>query len=160
LHSRGRFVLAQEALRMAAPQIWAGTAVLLVAICAAAVGQSPPSLSTMPSAIVPVSREEGKKNPDEDKNPDDKEKKNGEGKENGDKDKDKEKEAPTWYSVHGQGTVVGQGNWLFHSPYQGPNSFLSRRITARRRRRRCTSPGGFGAAAKSFSTRKWRGASA
>jgi high affinity Mn2+ porin len=29
-----------------------------------------------------------------------------------------------WYSIHGQGTVVGQGNWKFTSPYQGANSFL------------------------------------
>ncbi len=30
-----------------------------------------------------------------------------------------------WYSVHGQGTVVGQGNWKFRSPYEGPNSLPS-----------------------------------
>ena len=31
---------------------------------------------------------------------------------------------PTWYSVHGQATVVSQGNWPFRSPYFGPNSLL------------------------------------
>ena len=30
-----------------------------------------------------------------------------------------------WYSIHGQGTVVSQGNWKFRSPYTGPNSLLS-----------------------------------
>jgi high affinity Mn2+ porin len=29
-----------------------------------------------------------------------------------------------WYSIHGQATVVAQGNWKFTSPYVGPNSFL------------------------------------
>jgi high affinity Mn2+ porin len=33
-------------------------------------------------------------------------------------------ERPPWYSIHGQATVIGQGNWMFHSPYQGPNSFV------------------------------------
>jgi high affinity Mn2+ porin len=40
-----------------------------------------------------------------------------------DKDKDKD-ETPKWYSVHGQGTVVSQGSWKFHSPYIGEHSFL------------------------------------
>ncbi len=39
-------------------------------------------------------------------------------------DKGKEPAAEPWYSVHGQGTVVSQGNWKFRSPYEGPNSFL------------------------------------
>ncbi|MBI3411290.1 MAG: carbohydrate porin [Planctomycetes bacterium] len=57
--------------------------------------------------------------------------KNGDGKEpdkekNGDdKEKDKEDEGPKWYSVHGQATTVTQGNWPFHSPYSGANSFQS-----------------------------------
>ena len=29
-----------------------------------------------------------------------------------------------WFSVHGQATVVSQGNWKFPSPYIGPNSLL------------------------------------
>jgi high affinity Mn2+ porin len=35
-------------------------------------------------------------------------------------------EAPKdeWYSIHGQATVVSQGNWKFRSPYVGPNSLL------------------------------------
>jgi high affinity Mn2+ porin len=35
-----------------------------------------------------------------------------------------EKPAP-WWSAHVQGTVVSQGDWPFHSPYQGQNSFQS-----------------------------------
>ncbi len=42
-----------------------------------------------------------------------------------DKDKDKQKSEPTWYSVHGQATVVSQGNWKFKSPYSGSRSFQS-----------------------------------
>src|SRR5262249_13128986 len=48
----------------------------------------------------------------------------------GDKDKKEEKEES--YSVHGQATVVSQGNWKFRSPYEGPNSLpplLSYRTT-------------------------------
>ena len=44
--------------------------------------------------------------------------------ENGDKEKDKVKDEPSWYGAHMQGTIVGQGNWRFRSPYQGPNSLL------------------------------------
>jgi high affinity Mn2+ porin len=29
-----------------------------------------------------------------------------------------------WYSIYGQGTLIGQGNWKFRSPYEGPNSLL------------------------------------
>ena len=58
---------------------------------------------------------------------DDNSKKNGEDKDgekkNGDEKKD---DAPTWYSVHAQATTVTQGNFLFHSPYTGTNSFLSK----------------------------------
>jgi high affinity Mn2+ porin len=39
------------------------------------------------------------------------------------KEEEKEKQS-TWWSAHVQGTVIGQGNWMFHSPYQGPNSFV------------------------------------
>jgi high affinity Mn2+ porin len=35
-----------------------------------------------------------------------------------------EPEKDEWYSIHGQATVVSQGNWKFRSPYEGPNSFL------------------------------------
>jgi high affinity Mn2+ porin len=54
----------------------------------------------------------------DEKNPADKDKE--------EKQDNKEDEEPkdTWYSVHGQGTVVSQGNWKFHSPYIGRNSFL------------------------------------
>jgi high affinity Mn2+ porin len=42
------------------------------------------------------------------------------------KGKDEEKEKPPpWYSAHGQTTVISQGNWVFHSPYSGQNSFQS-----------------------------------
>src|SRR5438128_2075271 len=40
---------------------------------------------------------------------------------------DKKDEEVTWYSVHGQATIISQGNWLFRSPYTGTNSFLSKR---------------------------------
>ncbi|MBI1831995.1 MAG: carbohydrate porin [Planctomycetes bacterium] len=42
---------------------------------------------------------------------------------------DKNEEA-TNYSVHGQTTIVSQGNWLFRSPYSGANSFQSRQDLA------------------------------
>src|SRR5438552_2802638 len=48
---------------------------------------------------------------------------NGNGKKNGD---DKKDEEATWYSVHGQATIVSQGHWLFTSPYTGTNSFPSK----------------------------------
>ena len=35
-----------------------------------------------------------------------------------------ESAARPWYSIHGQATVVSQGNWPFLSPYIGPNSLL------------------------------------
>ncbi|HTK78094.1 MAG TPA: hypothetical protein VL371_22700, partial [Gemmataceae bacterium] len=38
--------------------------------------------------------------------------------------KSPEPSGEAWYSVHGQGTVVSQGNWKFRSPYIGPNSLL------------------------------------
>jgi high affinity Mn2+ porin len=31
---------------------------------------------------------------------------------------------PEWWTLHGQATVVSQGNWPFRSPYFGPNSLL------------------------------------
>jgi high affinity Mn2+ porin len=64
----------------------------------------------------PANGEKDKKT--DEKDPSDKDK--------GDKQDKKEDEEPkdTWYSVHGQGTIVSQGNWKFHSPYLGPNSFL------------------------------------
>jgi high affinity Mn2+ porin len=37
----------------------------------------------------------------------------------------RETPADEWYSIHGQATVVSQGNWKFRSPYFGPNSLLS-----------------------------------
>lgn len=67
---------------------------------------------------------EGKNGEDKTENGKDEKKKNGDK----DEDKDKGKKAgdlcPDWLSAHGQGTVVSQGNWPFHSPYQGPNSLL------------------------------------
>jgi len=54
-----------------------------------------------------------------------KEKKNGNEKDEKDDEKKKgEDDAPKWYSVHGQATLVSQGNWKFRSPYIGPNSLL------------------------------------
>src|SRR5262249_36917403 len=37
---------------------------------------------------------------------------------------ERDKRLDQWFSVHGQGTIVGQGNWKFRSPYVGPNSLL------------------------------------
>ena len=63
----------------------------------------------------------------DDKKNDKKDDDNGNGKKNGDdKDKDKKDNEPAWYSVHGQVTTVTQGNFLFHSPYSGQNSFPSK----------------------------------
>ncbi len=42
----------------------------------------------------------------------------GEAKKKEDDDKKKD-DAPTWYNVHGQTTLIPQGNFRFHSPYQG-----------------------------------------
>src|SRR5206468_2921243 len=47
----------------------------------------------------------------------------GKDKEKDEKDKDKPAE-PVCYSVHGQATVLSQGNWPFRSPYFGSNSLL------------------------------------
>jgi high affinity Mn2+ porin len=63
----------------------------------------------------------GKKNGDDQDEAKDKDAKNGDDKEKDDK---KKAEEPKWYSAHAQGTVVSQGNWKFHSPYEGPNSLL------------------------------------
>ena len=52
----------------------------------------------------------------------DKKDENGNGKK---KDNDKEDEL-TWLSIHGQGTIVLQGNGRFRSPYEGPISLLSK----------------------------------
>jgi high affinity Mn2+ porin len=54
----------------------------------------------------------------------------GEEKEKKEPGKDSEDKLPAWLSVHGQGTIVSQGNWIFHSPYVGPNSFLSQQALA------------------------------
>lgn len=60
---------------------------------------------------------------------DSKDKENGKEKENGkngdDKDKDKDDDKEKRFSIHGQATVVSQGNWPFPSPYAGPNSLQS-----------------------------------
>ncbi len=50
-----------------------------------------------------------------------------------DKDKAVGKDTSPWWSAHGQATVVSQGNWKFHSPYEGPVSLrpiLNYRTTA------------------------------
>ncbi len=132
----------------------AGAAALLLAVCAVTFAQSPyPVPPTGATRFQDDNKDPGKKNPNPDepkkntgepkkdldpikepakKNPDtevkadEKEKDKGDDKDK-DKDKDKdEKKEPTWYSVHGQGTIVSQGNWQFRSPYEGPHSFLSK----------------------------------
>lgn len=60
---------------------------------------------------------------------------NGEAKDDKKDDKDEKKDDkkdekagdlfPDWLGVHGQGTIVSQGNWKFHSPYSGDNSLPS-----------------------------------
>jgi high affinity Mn2+ porin len=67
-----------------------------------------------------------KKNPEEKKSKDEeKDKKNGDKKDEKKDEKDEKKEdEPKNLSVHGQATIVSQGNWKFHSPYVGPNSLL------------------------------------
>ncbi|MFO0934988.1 MAG: carbohydrate porin [Gemmataceae bacterium] len=63
--------------------------------------------------------EKAKSLPNQDRSSDEKDKEK-------DKDKDKDKkDEPTWYSMHGQATVVNQGNFPFHAPYAGPNSLIS-----------------------------------
>jgi high affinity Mn2+ porin len=72
----------------------------------------------------------GKKNPPEEKKTPveaEPEKKETEAKEEAKealKEGEKKEAQPAWYSAHVQATVIGQGNWMFHSPYQGPNSFV------------------------------------
>lgn len=46
-------------------------------------------------------------------------------KEDDKKDKEKPDDKPSNYSVHGQATVIYQGNGWFRSPYAGTNSFLN-----------------------------------
>ena len=80
----------------------------------------------------PDEHEIGKESPKgKGENGDKKEKNGDEGKEDKDKNGDKEKKDekagdlwPDWLSAHSQGTVVSQGNWKFHSPYEGANSLL------------------------------------
>src|SRR5262245_12820747 len=67
----------------------------------------------------PAKEQQGKKNPPEEKP----EGQAAEG-EAGGPGKEGEKEKEEWYSVHGQATVVSQGNWKFLSPYVGTNSLL------------------------------------
>lgn len=108
---------------------------LVVILCAAvAVGQVP-----APAPILPLAGRQttDDKKPDEKKddksgkgekdgNRDDKDKKEDKEKDDKeDKDKDEKKDEtglPKWLSVHGQATVVSQGNWRFRSPYFGQNS--------------------------------------
>src|SRR5437879_4341678 len=67
------------------------------------------------SPITPSSILAQPKKDDKNWNGDKKDDDNGNGKK---KDDDKDEE---WlrYSVHGQATIVSQGNWLFRSPYTG-----------------------------------------
>jgi high affinity Mn2+ porin len=100
--------------------LWRTVAALLVALvlAGAAPGQPPPEA---PAALPPLDQpeqppEESKKNAPEEK-PEGPEAANMAA---------AAKEGPKeeWYSIHGQGTVVSQGNWKFRSPYEGQNSFL------------------------------------
>jgi high affinity Mn2+ porin len=80
-------------------------------------GQTPPdipaALPALPALDQPDqgAEQEGQKNPPEEKP-------------GGLEAKAPESDKPEWYSIHGQGTIVGQGNWKFTSPYQGTNSLV------------------------------------
>jgi high affinity Mn2+ porin len=87
-------------------------------------GEPQPVAAQYPDRAGKEKEPEGKKNPEPEKEPE--KGKTGESTE--------EKEAvkietppakPPWYSAHVQTTIISQGNWLFPSPYEGQNSFLS-----------------------------------
>ena len=103
------------------------TALLLV--CAAALGQpAPEPPSVIPGFkpdqpynflyMQPPPEQAGKKNPTPNTPPAE-EKKAAEGAEAA-------PSQPVWYSIHAQSTLVYQGNFPFHDPYDGPNSALGR----------------------------------
>ena len=71
----------------------------------------------------------GKENPKKEEKKEDKQDKDKEDKDKKDKDKEEDK-GPKWFNIHGQGTIIDQGNWAFHSPYQGPLSFRSGQFNA------------------------------
>jgi hypothetical protein len=78
-------------------------AVWLLLSAAVASAQTAPSISVLAQAPKPMEKEgEEKKKEDDDKN-----------KDGDDKKKD---DAPDWYNVHGQTTLIPQGNFRFHSP--------------------------------------------
>src|SRR5262249_27406516 len=127
-----RMVLARSILLVMA-------AVIAVTWATAAVGQPPAAHRADGFPLIATAQEEpakkppGKKAPpeagaegkDQEKDAGKEEQKDKEKDKDEAKDKDKEKEKkPAWYSAHGQGTVVGQGNWKFRSPYIGLNSLL------------------------------------
>src|SRR5262249_33329785 len=94
-------------------------AVLLWVLAGSAVGfgQTPSSgASESPAAEIAQSEPAGSKNPEGAVSPPPEPTANpAEG---------SKEEKPEWYSVHGQATVIGQGNWKFRSPYEGQNSLL------------------------------------
>jgi high affinity Mn2+ porin len=86
-------------------------------------GQAPPlPYLNLPASYLDPEPKKDEKNGNGDKKDDD----NGNGKKNGDDKKDE----PTWWSAHGQTTIISQGNWLFRSPYTGVNSFISKQDMA------------------------------
>jgi high affinity Mn2+ porin len=64
--------------------------------CAVASAQEPPARPSEPAPIVPLQPNDAKPEEKKDENP-----------------------APDWYNLHGQTTLVPQGNFPFRSPYQG-----------------------------------------
>jgi high affinity Mn2+ porin len=105
-------------------------ALLMVALSACALSVGPASaqngeLPYIPYTFSPAAYLGQPQPKDKNGNGDKKDDDSGNGKKNGDdKDKDKKDDEPTWYSVHGQATTVTQGNFRFHSPYQGTNSYV------------------------------------
>ncbi|HEY1376703.1 MAG TPA: carbohydrate porin, partial [Gemmataceae bacterium] len=93
--------------RRAGLRLVAVGATVLAAFGPARVAGDPPRDQPAESA----SKEEGPKNPPETKS---------------EKPEEAGAEANVdeWYSIHGQATVISQGNWKFRSPYIGPNSLL------------------------------------
>jgi high affinity Mn2+ porin len=88
----------------------------------------PPPPPVQARLLTPVNAEEpaNPKSVSDKDNAKAKDKDNGKSADNGnDKDKEKDDAKPAWYTAHVQATSVSQGNFRFHSPYDGVNSLLA-----------------------------------
>src|SRR5262245_55184854 len=97
-----------------------GSAMTVPLRAQSALGQ-PASAPAQPHSFA-QDRDTPQKKTDEKDGKDEAKDKNGEKDE--DKKDDKKDDEPKHLSVHGQATIVSQGNWPFRSPYVGPNSLL------------------------------------